>query len=182
MPNPSHEVGDQAARGREAHAELDDGVAEQRGDDPGEQERQPDGGAGDRARLPEQREDAGADHRADAEEGGAADAHVERTIIVIEPSSADPLPYKSDSDGASLRERRRTGARGFVRGGSSHVREASPVRRGGFEESSVAGARARRNQRDDLLAGLLNAQLGNDDAAIRYSRRLCGPTSCCPTS
>ena len=34
---------------------------------------------------------------------GVTDAHVERAIIVIEPSSADPLPYKSDSDGASLR-------------------------------------------------------------------------------
>ena len=79
------QVGDQAARGGIAHAELDDGVAEQRGDDAGEQEGQPDRGAGDGARLAEQGEDAGADHRADAEECGAADAH---TLPAAEPLSS----------------------------------------------------------------------------------------------
>ena len=73
MPKPCEQVRDQAARRRVADAELDDRVAEQRGDDPSEEEREPDGGARDAARLAEQREDAGADHRADAEEGGAAD-------------------------------------------------------------------------------------------------------------
>ena len=45
-----------------------------------EQEREPHRGARDGARLAEQREDSGADHRADAEEGRAADGHVNRAI------------------------------------------------------------------------------------------------------
>ena len=76
VPEPLDQVGDEAARRRVAHAELDDGVAEQRGDDPGEEEGEPDGGPRNRAGLAEQREDAGADHRADAEEGCAANGHV----------------------------------------------------------------------------------------------------------
>ena len=75
VPEPLEQIRDQPARGRVAHAELDDVVAEQGCDDSGEQEREPDGGSRDRARLAEQREDAGADHRADAEEGCPADAH-----------------------------------------------------------------------------------------------------------
>ena len=71
-----HQVGEKPARGRVANAELHDGVAEQPGDDPGQEERQPDRRAGDDGSLAEQGEDAGPDHRADAEEGGASDAQV----------------------------------------------------------------------------------------------------------
>ena len=74
VAEPLDQVRDDPARRREADAHLDDGVAEQRGDDPGEEEREPDGRPRDRSGLAEQREDAGADHGADAEEGGAADA------------------------------------------------------------------------------------------------------------
>ena len=76
IAEPLHQVRDQAARRREADAHLHDRVAEQRGDDPGEEEREPDRGSGDGSGLAEQGEDAGPDHRADAEEGGAADAQV----------------------------------------------------------------------------------------------------------
>ena len=75
VAEPLDQVRDDPARRGEADAHLDDRVAEQRGDDPGEEEREPDGRARDRAGLAEQREDAGPDHGADAEEGGAADAH-----------------------------------------------------------------------------------------------------------
>ena len=75
VAEPLDQVRDDPARRGEADAHLDDGVAEQRGDDPGEEEREPDGRPRDRSGLAEQREDAGADHGADAEEGGAADAH-----------------------------------------------------------------------------------------------------------
>ena len=81
VAEPLDQVRDQPARGREAHAELDDGVAEQGRDDSGDQEREPDRGAGDRAGLAEQGEDAGADHRADAEERGAADAHAHGAVV-----------------------------------------------------------------------------------------------------
>ena len=96
VSEPLGEVRDQAARGREAHAELDDGVAEQAGDDPGEQERQPHGGARDRTRLAEQREDARADHRADTEEGGAADGHRARTAVLSRYESGRSAPSRSD--------------------------------------------------------------------------------------
>jgi hypothetical protein len=80
VAEPRDQVGDQPSGGRVAHAELDDGVAEQPGDDPGEDERQPDGRAGDRAGLAEQREDARPDHRPDAEERRATHAHRGRLI------------------------------------------------------------------------------------------------------
>jgi len=62
------------------------GVALQRGDDAGEQERQPHGGARDRAGLPQQGEDARSHHRADPEERGP------RTVIdrFAAPTSAAP--------------------------------------------------------------------------------------------
>ena len=72
-PEPLAQVGDQAARGRVADAELDADVGEQRGHDEAEEERDPDSRAGDRARLAEQREDAGADHGADPEHRRARD-------------------------------------------------------------------------------------------------------------
>ena len=74
------EVRDQATRGRIADAQLDDVVAEQRCDDAGEQKREPDRRPGDGSGLAEQREDARADHRADAEESGAADAHTTKRL------------------------------------------------------------------------------------------------------
>ena len=81
VPEAFDQVGDQTTRRRVAHAELDDGVAEECGDDAGEEERQPDRRAGDHGRLAEQREDACADHRADAEEGGAADGHAMESSV-----------------------------------------------------------------------------------------------------
>ena len=75
VPEALEQVRDEPAGRRVADAELDDLVAEQRRDEAGEQEREPDRGPRDRAGLAEEREDAGADHGADAEEGGAADAH-----------------------------------------------------------------------------------------------------------
>ena len=70
------QVGDKTARGRVAHAELDTHVAEHPGDDAADQERDPHARAGDRSRLAQQREDAGPDHRADAEDGRAAGAQL----------------------------------------------------------------------------------------------------------
>ena len=68
------DVLEQAAGRRVARPELGERVALQRGDAAGEQEREPDGRAGDLAGRAEQREDAGADHGADADERGLPDA------------------------------------------------------------------------------------------------------------
>src|SRR4029077_15693292 len=75
VSKPLHQVGDEPPRGWVTDAELDDRVAEERRDDAGKEKRKPDRGTRDRACLAEQREDAGADHGTDAEEGAAAGGH-----------------------------------------------------------------------------------------------------------
>src|SRR4029077_20117476 len=76
VPETLPQVLDQAALGRIPDPELDDVVREQHRDEPGEEEREPDACAGKNCCLTEEREDAGPDHRADADERGAANAHV----------------------------------------------------------------------------------------------------------
>ena len=70
------DVLEQATGGRELGTELGERVALQRGDAAGEQERQPDRRPGDLAGGAEQREDPGADHRGDADEGRLLGADV----------------------------------------------------------------------------------------------------------
>ena len=80
VPEALQQVLDQPALGRIPDPELDDVVREQHRDEPGEEEREPDGGPGDDRGLAEEREDAGPDHRADADERGAADGHARSGI------------------------------------------------------------------------------------------------------
>ena len=74
VAEPAHDVLEQAAGRRVPGAELGERVALQPGDGTGEEERQPDRGAGHLAGGAEQGEDPGADHRADADERRLADA------------------------------------------------------------------------------------------------------------
>jgi hypothetical protein len=64
--------------------------AEQTGHESGEQEREPYGCAGDRARLAEQREDSRTDHRSDAEERCTADAHESSITTLRAPRITRP--------------------------------------------------------------------------------------------
>ena len=79
-PEPAVDVFEHPGCGRKAGAELRERVALEGGDAAGKREGDPDGGAGDLARRTEQREDAGADHGADADERGLtrADARAAR--------------------------------------------------------------------------------------------------------
>jgi hypothetical protein len=81
------------ALGRVPDAELDHVVRKQHRDQAREQEREPDGGPGNDCRLSEKREDPRSDHRADADKGGAADAHlkgmVERRIGSLDAEHRD---------------------------------------------------------------------------------------------
>ena len=74
----AHDVLEQSARRRVAGAELRERVALQPGDRAGDHEREPDRRARDLAGGAEQREDAGADHRADADERGLPHRQVRR--------------------------------------------------------------------------------------------------------
>ena len=114
VAEPLDQVRDDPARRGEADAHLDDGVAEQRGDDPGEEEREPDGRPRDRSGLAEQREDAGADHGADAEEGGAADAHAtgRSSAPAVPASGRRRRARRSGSRRARSRPRRSAAAAG----------------------------------------------------------------------
>jgi len=85
------QVLDEPAFGGVADPELHDVVREQRRNQPGEEEREPDGGPGDDRGLAEQREDAGPDHRADADEGCAADGHLTRGLPVGGRTNIIPL-------------------------------------------------------------------------------------------
>jgi hypothetical protein len=80
----SHHVLEQTGRRGVAGAELREGVALQQGDPARDQERQPDGRAGNLAGRTEQREDPRADHGADADE------RRRRTVSVadVEPLTA----------------------------------------------------------------------------------------------
>ena len=77
------DVFEQSACRREPRAELGERVALQHRDDARDHERQPDGRAGDLAGRAEEREDPGADHRADADERRLPDGQpFERSTIL----------------------------------------------------------------------------------------------------
>ena len=73
VPEALADVFEQSSGRREPRAELGERVALQHRDDARDQERQPDGRAGDLTGRAEEGEDPGADHRADADEGGLPD-------------------------------------------------------------------------------------------------------------
>ena len=80
------QVGDQPTRGRVVGPHFRHCVPERERHQPGRQERDPDGRSRDRARLAEQGEDPGTDHRADAQEDRTAQRDLLRRA---EPGSDD---------------------------------------------------------------------------------------------
>ena len=195
MPNPSHQVRDQAARRREADAHLHHRVAEQRGDDPGEEKREPDRGSGDGSGLAQQGEDAGPDHGADAEEGGAADAHAtggrrryrwDRRVVAEEEVNDraareqrdDPADLERNLEGVvdhALAQRGRArlvglggGDLGSVRGQEEHAGDGGPHR------DHVAGADSERQPERDHRSrrrGLACGQGGDEEDRDRDRER-----------
>src|SRR4029077_11007865 len=115
------QVLDQPALGRISDPELDDVVREQRRDEPGEKEREPDRGPCNHRCLAEEGEDAGPDHGADAEERGAAYAHARSGVTRAQVADGRTRDRTSGSAGTRPR---------MLPSGSRRARRETRVRSG----------------------------------------------------